>query len=74
MKRDTHKLGVWLEKVCQEGIALEQKILEWKSGEQKEAVSRTPAAFARLITSGERLSYRMRRSYSITRLRLGMSA
>jgi hypothetical protein len=30
IKRDIYKLGRWLEKVCQEGIATERKILEWK--------------------------------------------
>jgi hypothetical protein len=35
MKRDIHKLGVWLEKVCQEGVALEQKVFEWKHSEEK---------------------------------------
>ena len=30
MKRDIYKLAKWLEKVCQEGIATEHKILEWK--------------------------------------------
>jgi hypothetical protein len=32
MKHDIHKLGVLPEKVCQEGIAIEHKILEWKWG------------------------------------------
>ena len=35
MKHDIHKLGIWLEKVCQEGIAVEHKILEWKLGQEK---------------------------------------
>jgi hypothetical protein len=34
MKKDIHKLGVWLEKVCQDGVAIEHKILEWKLAEQ----------------------------------------
>jgi hypothetical protein len=36
MKHDIHKLGIWLEKVCQEGIAFEHKILEWKLAERRE--------------------------------------
>ncbi len=35
MKHDIRKLGTWLEKVCQEGIAIERKILEWKLAEEK---------------------------------------
>ena len=34
MKRDIYKLGKWLEKVCQEGIATEHKLLEWKQAEK----------------------------------------
>jgi hypothetical protein len=30
MKRDIYKLASWLQKVCQEGVAIEHKILEWK--------------------------------------------
>lgn len=37
MKHDIHKLGVWLEKVCQEGIADEHKIIEWKKAKEKKA-------------------------------------
>jgi hypothetical protein len=35
MEQDIHKLGVWLEKVCQEGVAIENKILELKLAEEK---------------------------------------
>jgi hypothetical protein len=35
MRHDIHKLGIWLEKVCQEGIAIEHKILDWKMTEEK---------------------------------------
>jgi hypothetical protein len=35
MKHDIHKLGVWLEKVCQEGVAAELKVAEWKLVEKK---------------------------------------
>ena len=35
MKHDIHKLGTWLEKVCQEGVAIERQILEWKLAEEK---------------------------------------
>jgi hypothetical protein len=35
MRQDIHKLGVWLEKVCREGVAIEQKIGEWKLAEEK---------------------------------------
>ena len=34
MKRDMRKLAFWLEKVCQEGIAVEHKILEWKIAQE----------------------------------------
>jgi hypothetical protein len=37
MKKDIHKLGAWLEKVCQEGIAVERKIVEWKLAEEIKA-------------------------------------
>jgi hypothetical protein len=39
MKKDIHKLGAWLEKVCQEGIAIEHKILEWRLSEEKKGKS-----------------------------------
>jgi hypothetical protein len=45
MKRDIHKLGVWLEKVCQEGVALEQEISAWKHPEGKKQ-NPTPQAKA----------------------------
>ncbi len=45
MKQDIHKLGVWLEKVCQEGIAIERKILEWKL-EQEKKPAQAPRAKA----------------------------
>jgi hypothetical protein len=35
MRHDIHKLGIWLEKVCREGVAVEQKIVEWKLAEEK---------------------------------------
>ncbi|NYF79797.1 hypothetical protein [Granulicella arctica] len=35
MRRDIYKLASWLEKVCQEGVAIEHKILEWKLEEEK---------------------------------------
>jgi hypothetical protein len=34
MKRDIHKLADWLVEVCQEGVVIEQKILEWKRAEK----------------------------------------
>jgi hypothetical protein len=34
MKRDIYKLASWLEKVCQEGVAIEHRILEWKLAEK----------------------------------------
>ena len=34
MKRDIHKLADWLVEVCQEGVAIESKILEWKLAEK----------------------------------------
>ncbi len=37
MKRDIHKLADWLVKVTREGIAIENKILEWKQLEEKAA-------------------------------------
>jgi hypothetical protein len=37
MKRDIRKLALWLEKVCQEGVAIEHKILEWKLAEEKQS-------------------------------------
>jgi hypothetical protein len=42
MKRDIYKLGKWLEKVCQEGVAIERKVWEWKQAE-KEAIERQKA-------------------------------
>jgi len=44
MKRDIYKLASWLEKVCQEGVAVEHKILEWKLSEKP--VEPTPQAKA----------------------------
>lgn len=35
MVRDIHKLADWLVKVTREGIAIENKILEWKQSESK---------------------------------------
>lgn len=35
MVRDIHKLADWLVKVSREGIAIENKILEWKQSEDK---------------------------------------
>jgi uncharacterized protein len=35
MKRDIHKLAAWLEKVCQEGVAIERKVWEWKQAEEE---------------------------------------
>ena len=45
MKHDIHKLGIWLEKVCQEGVAIEHKILEWKL-EQEKKQAQAPQAKA----------------------------
>ena len=39
MKQDIRKLAFWLEKVCQEGVPVEQKVLEWKLSEMKKAAS-----------------------------------
>jgi hypothetical protein len=36
MKRDIYRLASWLEKVCQEGVAVEHKILEWKLAKKKD--------------------------------------
>jgi hypothetical protein len=44
MKRDIYKLASWLEKVCQEGVAIEHKILEWKHSEK--SAETTPQAKA----------------------------
>jgi len=45
MKRDIYKLASWLERVCQEGVALEHKILEWKlSGKRAEPAPRAKAS------------------------------
>ena len=43
MKHDIRKLAFWLEKVCQEGIAVEHKVLEWKLEEQKKAAAQPEA-------------------------------
>jgi hypothetical protein len=45
MKRDIRKLSLWLEKVCQEGVAIERKILEWKLAERKQ-IPRAPSSKA----------------------------
>jgi hypothetical protein len=37
MKRDIYKLAKWLEKACQEGIAAERKLLEWKNSDREPA-------------------------------------
>ncbi len=42
MKRDIHKLADWLVEVCQEGVAIEQKILEWKLAEKKAPADQQP--------------------------------
>lgn len=42
MKQDIHKLGAWLEKVCQEGVAIEHKILEWKLAEKNASAKPPP--------------------------------
>ena len=34
MKRDIRKLADWLAEVCQEGVAIERRILEWKIEEK----------------------------------------
>ena len=45
MKRDIYKLASWLEKVCQEGVAIENKILEWKLADTTpERTQRTKAS------------------------------
>ena len=51
MTRDIRKLGEWLEKVCQEGVAVERKILEWKIAEEEKAQSteRSKASYCRLL-------------------------
>ncbi len=46
MKKDIHKLGAWLEKVCQEGVAIEHKLLEWKRVQKKKEVRPSPKAKA----------------------------
>lgn len=43
MRHDIHKLGVWLEKVCQEGIFAERKMLDWKLAEEKKQSSKPQA-------------------------------
>ena len=43
MKHDIHKLGVWLQKVCQEGIADEHKIHELKLAAKKKQAPVTQA-------------------------------
>jgi hypothetical protein len=45
MEQDIHKLADWLVKVTHEGIAIEHKILAWKTAEkeiEQNAVSKTP--------------------------------
>ena len=45
MEQDIHKLADWLVKVTHEGIAIEHKILEWKTAEKEidqNAVAKTP--------------------------------
>jgi len=42
MKRDIHKLADRLVEVCQEGVAIEQKILEWKRAEKTVPVAQKP--------------------------------
>lgn len=45
MEQDIHKLADWLVKVTHEGIAIEHKILEWKTAEkeiEQNTVSETP--------------------------------
>ncbi len=37
MKHELRKLGVWLEKVCQEGVAAELKLRELRPAESKKA-------------------------------------
>lgn len=37
MKGDIHKLADWLVKVPDEGIAVENKLLEWKQAEEKKS-------------------------------------
>jgi hypothetical protein len=39
MRRDIRKLAIWLEKVCQEGVLLEQKIAEWELAEERQNTS-----------------------------------
>ena len=47
MKQDIHKLGAWLEKVCQEGVAIEHKILDWKLAERQQKQERPPVQKAK---------------------------
>jgi hypothetical protein len=42
MKRDIHKLADWLVEVCQEGVVIEQKILEWKRSEKTAPITQQP--------------------------------
>lgn len=42
MKRDIHKLADWLVEVCQEGVAIERKILEWKLAEKTIQTTQRP--------------------------------
>jgi hypothetical protein len=34
MEQDIHKLADWIEKVTRETVAIERKILEWRSAEK----------------------------------------
>ena len=50
MEQDIHKLADWLVNVTHDGIAIEHKILEWKTAEkdtEQNAVSETPCTKAR---------------------------
>lgn len=42
MKRDIRKLADWLVEVCQEGVAIEHKILEWKRAEKNIPAAQQP--------------------------------
>ena len=44
MKRDIHKLADWLVQVCQEGVAIERKIIEWKKQERQLLHDKQPKA------------------------------
>ena len=42
MEQDVRKIAEYLERVTREGLAMEEKILEWKMASQREVVPEEP--------------------------------